>query len=118
MTIPVPWIISALTFFGGIIVWFAKLSFERSLDQRDKRLEREEDRKELEARQREEEQRKRDEMIMRGLKTLTDCQYEVIYQMQTGHHNGGLDECLQDITEYRSDINDWILDLASSSHRR
>ena len=112
MTIPVPWIISALTFFGGLIVWLAKLAFERSLDARDKRLEREERLREEQARQLEEERRKETEMILRGLKTLSDCQYEVVYQMQNGTHNGGLEECLSNISAYRSDVERWILGRA------
>ena len=51
-------------------------------------------------------------MIMRGLKTLTECQYEVVYQMQTGHHNGGLEECLNNITQYKHDVDQWFEDLA------
>ena len=112
MTIPVPWIISVLTFFGGLIVWFAKLSFERSLEKRDRKMEREEREKENEAKRREEERLTETRMIMRGLKTLTECQYEVVYQMQTGHHNGGLDECLENIKQYRADVDQWFEDLA------
>lgn len=109
MTIPVSWIIAGLSFFGGLIVWFAKMSFERTLDQRDKRMEREEIRKEEEARRKEAERHQRDELIVRGLKTLTDSQYEVIYAMQNGHHNGGLDECMANIQQYRSDVNAWLI---------
>ena len=110
MTIPVSWIMAGLTFFGGLIVWLAKLSFERALDQRDKRLEREETRKEEEARRKEYERHQRDELIVRGLKTLADSQYEVIYAMQNGHHNGGLDECMKNIQQYRKDVNAWLID--------
>ena len=112
MTIPVGWIISAVTFIGGLIVWFAKLAFERSLDQRDRKIEHEERMKEEKAKRLEEERMKETRMIMRGLKTLTECQYEVVYQMQTGHHNGGLDECLKNIKEYRHDVDQWFEDLA------
>ena len=109
MTIPVSWIMAGLTFFGGLIVWLAKLSFERALDQRDKRFEREENRKEEEARRKEFERHQRDELIVRGLKTLTDSQYEVIYAMQNGHHNGGLEECMTNIQQYRADVNAWLI---------
>lgn len=109
MTIPVSWILSCAAFFGGLIVWLAKLSFERALDQRDKRFEREENRKEEEAKRKEAERHQRDELIVRGLKTLTDSQYEVIYAMQNGHHNGGLDECMTNIQQYRADVNAWLI---------
>ena len=113
MNIPASWITSAATVIGGLVIWLMKLSFERSLEQRDRKAEHEERERDEKARKREAEQKKRDEMILKGLRVLTDCNYEVIYQMQTGHHNGGLDDCMNDITQYRAEINDWILDLAS-----
>lgn len=112
MTIPVGWIISAVTFIGGLIVWFAKLSFERSLDARDRKQEREEREKEEKAKRIEAERMTETRMIMRGLKTLTECQYEVVYQMQNGTHNGGLEDCLKNISEYRRDVDQWFEDLA------
>lgn len=112
MTIPVSWIISAVTFIAGIIVWLGKLSFERSLDKRDRRIEAEEQEKERKSRKEAEDRMKETRMIMRGLKTLTECQYEVVYQMQNGKHNGGLENCLQSITDYKQDVDQWFEDLA------
>lgn len=113
MTIPASWIISGISFILGIAVWLGKLSFERSLDKRDQRLEREEKRKEKEAEKQREDRQTEIRMIMRGLKTLTECQYEVVYQMQNGTHNGGLEECLNNITQYKKDVNQWFEDLAT-----
>ena len=112
MTIPVSWIMAGVTFIGGLIVWLAKLSFERSLNLRDKRMEREEVMKENKARSIEELRQQETRMIMRGLRTLTECQYEVVYKMQYGHHNGGLEECLENIKSYREDVDKWFEDLA------
>ena len=112
--VSIPWgaIISVAGVFGSLIVYVAKLAFERSLDQRDKRAEREEREKEAKQKRLEEERLTETRMIMRGLKTLTECQYEVVYQMQTGKHNGGLEECLKNITDYRHDVDQWFEDLA------
>ena len=93
MTIPWGWIASGATAVSGLIVWLVKLVVERSLDQRDRNREREERQKEERAKQLEAERMKETRMIMRGLRTLTECQYEVVYQMQNGHHNGGLEDC-------------------------
>ena len=112
VTIPWGWIVSGAGFVGGVLLYLAKLSFERSLSQRDKKMECEEREKEEKARKLEEERQKETRMIMRGLKTLTECQYEVVYQMQTGHHNGGLEECLENIKSYRADVDQWFEDLA------
>ena len=110
----IPWgaIVTAGTAIGGILVWLVKLAFERSLDARDKKMEREEKEKDEKARMLEEMRLTETRMIMRGLKTLTECQYEVVYQMQNGHHNGGLEECLNNITQYKADVNQWFEDLA------
>ena len=113
MTIPVSWIISGITALLGLAVWLGKLSFERSLDKRDKRLEKEERQKEKQAEIIRQERETETRMIMRGLKTLTECQYEVVYQMQNGKHNGGLEECLENITQYRKDVDKWFEDLAT-----
>ena len=112
--VTIPWgtIISAVGAVGGLLLYLAKLFFERSLDARDKKLEREEREKEAKAEQAEILRQQETRMIMRGLKTLTECQYEVVYQMQTGTHNGGLEECLQNITQYRHDVDQWFEDLA------
>ena len=112
VSIPWGWIVSGAGFIGGILLYLAKLAFERSLDQRDRKLDREERQKEEKARRLEEERQKETRMIMRGLRTLAECQYEVVYQMQTGHHNGGLDECLNNIASYKADVNQWFEDLA------
>ena len=112
VSIPWGWIISGVGFIGGVLLYLAKLFFERSLDQRDHKLDREERQKEEKARRIEEERQKETRMIMRGLRTLTECQYEVVYQMQTGHHNGGLEDCLKHITAYREDVDKWFEDLA------
>ena len=112
MTIPWAWIVSGVGFIGGILLWLAKLFFERSLDKRDARREREELEKEAKAKRLEEERQTETRMIMRGLKTLTECQYEVVYKMQYGHHNGGLEECLDNIKAYRADVDKWFEDLA------
>ena len=112
--VTIPWgeIISAVGAVGGILLYLAKLFFERSLDARDKKIEREEADKERKAKQLEEDRLTETRMIMRGLKTLTECQYEVVYQMQNGTHNGGLEECLNNITAYRHDVDQWFEDLA------
>ena len=112
MTIPWGWIMTGAGFIGGLIVYLAKLAFERSLDQRDKRMEQEEREKELKANRAEQIRQTETRMIMRGLKTLAECQYEVVYQMQNGTHNGGLEDCLNNITSYRNDVNQWFEDLA------
>ena len=112
--VTIPWgaIISAVGAVGGILLYLAKLFFERSLDARDKKLEREEREKEAKAEQAEQLRQQETRMIMRGLKTLTECQYEVVYKMQYGHHNGGLEECLENIKSYREDVDQWFEDLA------
>ena len=114
--IPWGWVSAVVTAVGGLIVWFVKLSVERTLDERDRQTRRIEDRKEAEAKKREAEAIERDKMILRGLKTLTESQYEVIYAMKNGKTNGGIDTCLEEITQYKADVNDWILNL-SSDHR-
>ena len=118
--IVIPWgaIGASATAIGGILVYVAKKMFERSLDQRDRRREREEDLKDAEAKRIEAERRLETKMILRGLKTLSDCQYEVVYQMQNGYHNGGLEDCLQNITDYRRDVVEWITDRASTPTAR
>ena len=112
LTIPWGAIATGLTAVGGILVWLVKLAFERSLDQRDRRMEREERQKDEQAKRVELMRLQETRMIMRGLKTLTECQYEVVYQMQTGQHNGGLEDCLKNITQYRKDVDSWFEDLA------
>lgn len=112
VSIPWGWIISGIGAVSGIVLYFAKLFFERSLDQRDRRIERDEAQKERERQRAEEMRLTETRMIMRGLKTLTECQYEVVYQMQTGQHNGGLEDCLNNITAYRRDVDQWFEDLA------
>ena len=83
-------------------IWFFEWKFEK----RDEKREREHiDRKR--------EQDRKDEMIIRGLKTLSDCQYEVIYDMKNGEHNGGLDRCMEEVSRYRADVNEWITKRAS-----
>ena len=112
--VSIPWgaIISVAGVFGSLMIYVAKLAFERSLDQRDKKAEREERAREAEAKKLEEMRQTETRMIMRGLRTLTESQYEVVYQMQTGHHNGGLEECLKNITDYKRDVDQWFEDLA------
>lgn len=112
--VTIPWgsIISAVGAVGGILLYLAKLFFERSLDARDKKLEREEQEKEEKAKAAEQIRQQETRMIMRGLKILTESQYEVVYQMQNGTHNGGLEDCLANITQYRHDVDQWFEDLA------
>lgn len=118
LTIPWGAIGAGMTTIGGLLVWLVKLAFERSLDQRDKKRQREEDLKDAEMKRIEADRRLETKMILKGLKTLSDCQYEVVYQMQHGTHNGGLEDCLKSITDYRKDVSDWITDRASNqSHR-
>lgn len=112
VSIPWGWIISGVGAVGGILLYLAKLFFERSLDKRDRKQEREEAEKERKRKLEEEDRLTETRMIMRGLKTLTECQYEVVYQMQTGRHNGGLEDCLKNITSYRKDVDKWFEDLA------
>lgn len=112
VVIPWGWIISGVGAVSGLVIYIAKLFFERSLDARDRRIEREEAEKERKAQTAEEMRLTETRMIMRGLKTLTECQYEVVYQMQTGRHNGGLEDCLKNITQYRHDVDQWFEDLA------
>ncbi len=112
VSIPWGWIISGVGAVSGLVIYIAKLFFERSLDARDRRIEREEAEKERKAQTAEEMRLTETRMIMRGLKTLTECQYEVVYQMQTGRHNGGLEDCLKNITQYRHDVDKWFEDLA------
>lgn len=112
VSIPWGWIISGIGAVSGLVIYIAKLFFERSLDARDRKMEREEAEKERKAQTAEEMRLTETRMIMRGLKTLTECQYEVVYQMQTGRHNGGLEDCLKNITQYRHDVDKWFEDLA------
>ena len=112
VVIPWGWIISGVGAVSGLVIYIAKLFFERSLDARDRRIEREEAAKERKAKDAEEMRLTETRMIMRGLKTLTECQYEVVYQMQNGTHNGGLEDCLNNITQYRHDVDQWFEDLA------
>lgn len=112
LTIPWGAIATGATAIGGLLVWLVKLAFERSLDARDRKIEREERDKDEKAKRAELLRLQETRMIMRGLKTLTECQYEVVYQMQTGQHNGGLEDCLKNITQYRQDVDQWIEDLA------
>lgn len=85
-----------------LILWF----FEKRSERRDKE-------RDDEAEVRTRDQKRKDEMILRGLKTLSDCQYEVVYKMQFGHHNGGLEECLENVKEYRAEVGEWIMDRAT-----
>ena len=117
MTIPVSWIISILTFIFGLAVWLGKLSFERTLNKWDQKREKEERIKEEVGKQKEKERQEEIEMVMRGLKIITDSMYEVVYQMETGKHNGGLDQCLKDIIAYRKDVNEWIIGKASHNQK-
>lgn len=98
-----------------VIVPLCLYLFQRQIDRRDQEIVRRDDKREQEYIERKKQQDLKDKMIMRGLKTISDCQYEVVYQMQTGKHNGGLEQCLKDITQYRDDVNDWIIDKASRS---
>lgn len=98
------------------IIPFCLWYFQKKMDERDRDLVRRDDRREREYDERKKQQDLKDKMIMRGLKTISDCQYEVVYQMQTGKHNGGLEQCLEDITNYRADVNEWIVDRASKNN--
>jgi len=98
------------------IIPFCLWYFQKKMDERDRDLVRRDDRREREYDERKKQQDLKDKMIMRGLKTISDCQYEVVYQMQTGKHNGGLEQCLEDITNYRTDVNEWIVDRASKNN--
>ena len=89
-----------------LIIPFCLWYFEWRLSKRDERREAEEER-------RKKEQDRKDEMVIRGLKTLSDCDYELIYDLKNGEHNGGLDQCMDEITRYRSEVNEWILKRAS-----
>ena len=77
------------------------------------RMEKRDDKREREYSERKKEQDKKDEMILRGLKTLSDCDYELIYDLKNGEHNGGLDQCMDEISRYKAEVNDWILKRAS-----
>ena len=77
------------------------------------RMEKRDDKREREYSERKKEQDKKDEMILRGLKTLSDCDYELIYDLKNGEHNGGLDQCMEEIARYKTEVNDWILKRAS-----
>lgn len=77
------------------------------------RLAKQNDKREREYSARKAEQDKSTKMILRGLKTLSDCQYEVIYDLKNGEHNGGLDQCMEEVSKYRAEVNDWIMEKAS-----
>ena len=85
-----------------LIIWY----FEWKTTKRDEKRDRE-------YIERKKAQDEKDEMIMRGLKTLSDCDYEIIYDLKNGEHNGGLDECMKEITQYKADVTDWILHRAA-----
>ena len=86
-----------------LLVWF----LERRVMQR-------EERRDTTAAIRKAEKDRMDKMIVRGLKILSDCQYEVIYDLKNGEHNGGLDDCMTEIASYRKEIHDWMIDSAAS----
>ena len=77
------------------------------------RMEKRDDKREREYIARKKEQDRKDKMILRGLWILSDCQYEVIYDLKNGEHNGGLGTCMDEITKYRAEVKEWISDRAA-----
>ena len=122
MTIPWGWIVSGATALFGFMIWFLKLSIERSLDKRDKQKSQDERRKEDQARRKEEEARRiaaeqaeLTKKIIRGLYILSECDYELIYALKNGEHNGGIDSCMKEITAYRNEIKDYVFSNAAKN---
>ena len=122
MTIPWGWIVSCVTAIFGLAVWFLKLSIERSLDRRDRTKDLEKRQAEEKARRREEEarkiaaeQEKLTKTIIRGLYILSECDYELIYALKNGEHNGGIDSCMSEIVQYRNEIKDYVFSSAAKN---
>lgn len=92
-----------------LCLWYLEWRTEKRDDRR--ALEEAARKKEEAARKKEEDQKTR--MILHGLWILSDCQYEVIYDLKNGEHNGGLDTCMEEITSYRTEVKDWISDRAA-----
>lgn len=77
------------------------------------RTEKRDERRHQEELARKKEEDRKTRMILRGLWILSDCEYEVIYDLKNGEHNGGLDTCMDEITNYRAEVKDWISDRAA-----
>ena len=99
-----------------LIIPFCLYLFQREIKSHDDKIAKREEERERDYAERKRVQDEKDKMVMRGLRTISDSMYEVIYQMQTGHHNGGLEANLEDITKYKADVNEWIIDRASKNH--
>lgn len=90
---------------GVAVVWFvvyiAKWYLGKALDSRFARMQRAED-------ERDRERTKEEELIMRGLRILSECDYELIYALKNGQTNGGIDSCLENVSVYKKDVDQWI----------
>lgn len=95
---------------GIIVVGAAAYLFKwwigKSLDARFARMQKQED-------QRERERIQEEELIMRGLRILSECDYELIYALKNGEHNGGIDSCLENVSKYKTDVDQWIYSRAA-----
>ena len=86
----------------GVLLYLFEKAFNKSLDKHFEKKAREDDEKERE-------QVMKDEIMMRGLQIMSECDYELLYAVKNGHHNGGLDKCLSDIVEFKEDVNGWMI---------
>lgn len=93
-------------FAVGIVTYIMKWYLGKALDSRFAKLQKIED-------DRERERIREEELIMRGLRILSECDYEMIYAMKNGQHNGGIDACLENVTEYKKDVDKWIYERAA-----
>ena len=90
----------------ALVGWLIKWWITKSLDARFAKMQRIED-------EREREHIREEEMIMRGLRILSECDYELIYALKNGEHNGGIDQCMDNVTKYKADVDDWIFTRAA-----
>lgn len=86
---------------AAVIAYLAKWYLGKALDARFAKLQRAED-------ERERERIQEEELIMRGLRILSECDYELIYALKNGEHNGGIDACMENVTKYKRDVDQWI----------
>ena len=85
----------------AIFVYRAKWYLGKALDSRFAKMQK------LES-DRERERIQEEELIMRGLRILSECDYELIYALKNGEHNGGIDSCLENVSKYKRDVDQWI----------
>ena len=89
--------VAVVAFVAYILKWY----LGKALDSRFAKMQKLEE-------ERERERIQEEELIMRGLRILSECDYELIYALKNGEHNGGIDSCMENVTQYKSDVDHWI----------